>query len=178
MLLAALLWWCEDKWQAVATRTQDMPGPSPAFTLAMVINWPVALIRSLWYGHVHGHWDYYWDKAVCVAAIGLFWYGVARGLENLRKTGIVLMFRWMPLRFAGDVILVGAGVIFGLLVASRLIEGPLVYFPQVVPPWLYSVAILAAELAWSVSLIFLFGRDAIRCVAAAAPRAHSTTLRH
>jgi hypothetical protein len=158
MGLAAALWWCANRWQLAATAMQ---GPSsPAFDLLLIISWPVVPVRMLWFWHT----PYLWDEVASIASIGMFWYWVALNIETLRERGMVLMFKWAPLRIAGDLLLITVGVFLGLLCTSTVIHGPPTYFPRLGPEWLWLVPTVAMEFIWSASLIFIFGRDAIYCV--------------
>jgi hypothetical protein len=160
-LSVGLLWW-SDRWFKVQMLLQDMPGPAPAFTLCISINAPIALPRALLFRHVSASWDY----VVLVLAAGMLWYWVALNIESLRREGKVLMFRWVPLRVVGDLMLIAMGVFWGLTFVA---ETRALRQPRPLSGWLWASGIFCPLLAWSLALIFFFGRDLIQCVRGAKP---------
>jgi hypothetical protein len=150
---AGLLWW-SDQWFKAQMRLQDMPGLAPAFTLCISINAPIALPRALLFRHLSAYWDY----VVLVLAVGVLWYWVALNIESLRRGGNVLMFRWVPLRLAGDLLLIAMGAFWGIAWVPEA-RRSLTYWP-----WAWMPCVLGFLVAWSFALIFFFGRDFIRCL--------------
>jgi hypothetical protein len=152
-----LIWW-SDQWFKAQMRLQDMPGPAPAFTLCISINAPIALPRALLFRHISAFWDY----VLVVLAAGVLWYWVAVNIGSWRRNRTVLTFRWTPLRLTADLLLVAMGVLFGgwFVAEGRSLR------PQPWPPsrWLWMAGILIPLLAWSLVLIFFFGRDFIHCI--------------
>jgi hypothetical protein len=148
-----LIWW-SDQWFKAQMRLQDMPGPAPAFTLCISINAPIALPRALLFRHVSG----LWDCAIVVLATGGLWYWVALNIESLRREGKVLMFRWLPLRLGGDLLLIAMGAFWGI---AWLPEARRNLAPW---PWSWMPAVLGSLLVWSLGLIFFFGRDFIQSI--------------
>ena len=152
-----LLWWT-DRWFKTVGRFDDMPGPAPAFRLCISINAPIALVRALWFRHASTFGDY----LILVLAVGVLWYGVALNVESWRRDRTVLTFRWVPLRLAADLLLIAMGAFWGLTFASEVRD---VIFPyRHWSGWLWPSAILGPLFAWSIALIFFFGRDFIHCV--------------
>jgi hypothetical protein len=160
MLLAVVLWWYSNGWEIAARRINDMPGPSPTFDLLGIISWPVAILRSCVFWHFYG----IWDAAASIAAIGLFWYWVALNINAWGERKIILMFKWSPLRIAGDLALILAGAVIGLLWAATAARGPLRYTPRHGPDWLWFALSVTLGLMWSGALIVLYGRDLAYCI--------------
>jgi hypothetical protein len=152
-LAAGLIWW-SDQWLEAQMRLHHMADPAPAFTLCICINAPIALPRALWFRHV----STFWDSVVLVLAVGVLWYWVALNIESLRRVGKVLMFRWVPLRLAGDLLLIATGAFSGVRLAPEARRN-LMFWPW---PWRLSIGV--SLLAWSFGLIFFFGRDFIHCL--------------
>jgi len=156
VLLAISLLWASELWFKAARGTMDMPGPAPAFTLLILINAPLAPLRALWYRHV----STVWDDVTLVAAIGLLWYWVASNIYSWQEKRRVCMFSWAPLRLAGDMLAVGAGAFWIVVfVADR---SAFTVESRLGVPW--TVAVVSLPLAWSLVLIFFFGRDFVQCV--------------
>lgn len=166
-LALGLLWWSQVQFEA-DMRIMDMPGPAPAFTLLIAINGPAVLPRAFWANYLSTLWD---DLAL-IAAVGLLWYWIALNIDAWRKRRIVVMFSWTPLRLAGDLLLVVAGMFFGsvcvweqlpLKAALHGVRGEalLNYLPQRLP---WFIAVTSLLLAWSLALIYFFGRDFIHCI--------------
>ncbi len=74
------------------------------------------------------------------------------------------MFKWVPLRIAGDLVLIGSGVLMGLLGVSTVIRGPRFVPPQLGSSWLWFVPMATAEIMWCSALILIFGRDVGYCL--------------
>jgi hypothetical protein len=158
-LAVGLLWWTNLWWKTVRG-LYDMPGTAPAFRLCISINAPIALIRALWFRHV----STFGDTLVLVLAVGVLWYWVGLNVESWQRNRTVVMFSWTPLRMGGDLLLIAIGVFWGLtfVVNTRDLR------PM---PWswatlLWAIGIFGPLLAWSLVLIFFFGRDFVNCVRA------------
>jgi hypothetical protein len=159
VIAGALLWWSEI-FRAL-THFHDMPGPDRAFALCISINAPVFLLRALWFRHLSG-WH---DHALLIVVIGLLWFWVALNITSWQRRKAVRTFSWKPLRLAGDLLPTAVGALLGFVFVMN--------FPEVVRGIKYSrdfteALWLASEpalfLAWSIALVFFFGRDLIHCV--------------
>ena len=143
-----------------------MPGPAPAFTLLVSINAPVAFPRALWSRYLPDPWD----DLTLIAAVGLLWYWVALNIDSWRRSRTAVMFRWAPLRLVGDLLLIVTGAFWGLIfVGKDLAEGVRgealrnhFFLNWSQARWF--IAVSGCHLAWSLVLIFFFGRDFICCV--------------
>jgi len=155
-IAVALLVWSQF-WFNAAMRTQDMPGPAPASEVLMAINAPVALTASLWFRYLPASWD----GVILIAAIGLFWYWVALNIRSWQWRREVFIFSWAPLRLVADFILIGVGGLLGFSCAHEILHG---YLPFTRLGWLRFVPCMGLLLAWSLVLIFFFGRDSIHCI--------------
>jgi hypothetical protein len=174
MVLAfALLWW-SNVLDLAARHVCDMPGPSPAFELLTSINAPVALARAFWYFHL----PYLWDAGTLVVAVGLFWYWVALNIYSWRQRRTVFMFSWVPVRLAGDLLLIAVGVLWGLACVDEVRSivhvapawsGTGCFGPLVWSMWLPSIVVAGLHLAWSLVLTLFFGGDFFRCVLRKSP---------
>jgi len=154
----------------------DAPGPSPVFSVLISLNAPLAVPRSIWeellYRSSSVIFAYYLSNALFIAAIGLFWYFVARNLDALRERRAILMFTWPPVRFAVDAVLVVLSLIPGLLGASAMRDA-VRYWPSNMhaqgcygPLWFHQTASLAIAcllLGWCFLVTFFYGRDFILC---------------
>jgi hypothetical protein len=161
-IAGALLWWSE-LFRAL-THLQDMRGPDRAFVLCISINAPVFLLRALWFRYLSGWQDY----ALLIVVIGLLWIWVALNVTSWQRRQAVMMFSWKPLRLAGDLLPTAVGALLSFVFVMNL--------PEVVRGIKYSrdftealwlVSEPALFLAWSIVLIFFFGRDFIHCVSSA-----------
>ena len=157
MVIAGALLWRSELFRAL-THLQDMPGPDRAFVLCISINAPVFLLRALWFRYLSG-WH---DHALLIVVIGLLWFWVAFSIRSWQSRRAVGMFSWKPLRLAGDLLVTAVGALLGFVFVMN--------FPEVVIRIKYSrdftdALWLASEpalfLAWSIVLIFFFGRDFI-----------------
>jgi hypothetical protein len=92
-LAVGLLRWSH-LWYRSQAKISDMPGPAPAFTLLMSINASLALVRGFIYRYLPG----YWDGAILIVVIGLFWYWIALDILRWRERRSVVMFAWHSLR--------------------------------------------------------------------------------
>jgi hypothetical protein len=133
----------------------DMPGPSPAFTMLVSLNAPLAFIRAIYYRHV----PELLDRAGFIAAIGLLWYYVALNIESLRRAQAIFASSRLGLRLATDFLLVAAGVWCGFW---SIADGYYFHLPLTLS-WPYRLSCCMRAI-WSVSLIFFFGRDFIICI--------------
>jgi hypothetical protein len=157
-LAVGLICWSNHRLRA-AIRLGHWADPSPAFTLCVSINAPIALPRALLFRHVSAFSDY----VVLVVAVGMLWYWVALNIESLRREGKVLMFRWVPLRLACDLTLIAMAAFVAIA-----------WVPEARPsvtlwPWPWKLSVVGSLLAWSFGLIFFFGRDLILCVRGTKP---------
>lgn len=141
-------------------RFDDMPGTAPAFKVCISINAPILLLRALWFRYA----STIGDTLVLVLAVGVLWYWVGLNVESWQRNRTVVMFSWASLRMGGDLLLIAVGVFWGLtfVVNARDLRPT---------PWSWSVllwasAFLGPLLAWSVVLIFFFGRDFVNWVCA------------
>ena len=162
-----LLWWSQVQFEA-DMRIMDMPGPAPAFTLLIAINGPAVLPRAFWANYLSTLWD---DLAL-IAAVGLLWYWVALNIDAWRKrrtVGHVLVDalaigRRSAARCRGDVFRVCLRVGAASL-ESRFAWRARRSTPQLPPS---EAAVVhsrdALLLAWSLALIYFFGRDFIHCI--------------
>ena len=152
MGLAAALARCHHVWE-IATRYDDMPGPSPALRLLHSIDWPVLLVPG------YRIMPFPWSGVTVVAVTGLLWYWVALTLNEFRQRRQVLMFTRVPLRIAGDLFLIVSGVFLGLYCAVTVSQGPLFDMPHIGSKWLWFLPTVAFQFTWFIALISLFGRD-------------------
>jgi hypothetical protein len=175
VLAVALLWW-NQRLMLASRRVCDMPGPTPASSLLHSVNAPLALEvwgAFLYKLHIADNAELA-NEVALIAAVGLFWYWVALNIRSWQQRRTVLMFSWRPVRFSLDVFLVIYGVLFGLIglyggyEAIRFAPstahrngcfGPNLWF-NLLP----SLATAGIHLAWSLILIFLFGRDFIQAL--------------
>ena len=158
MALAAMLLWWSNAVLIAANRHHYVLGTTSQFSFLVSLNAPVAFLRAFWFRHL----PFLWDDITFTAAIGLLWYWVALNLHSLRQKRKVCMFSWPPLRLIGDIgaIGVGVGVFWGFIYwRSRLGCIPVSWLG-----WLWCALLVSLPLAWSVFLIFLFGRDFIHCI--------------
>jgi len=157
MLLAVFLYWRSDVWDKWAMRRYDMPGPSPAFTFLIAVNVPLAPFRAFLFRYL----PVLWDRVFFIATVGLLWYWVALNVESWRRDRKVRVFQCLPLRLIVDTFLAALGVFLGciLVVQGRQIHMNLQFSSPLLAP-----SVLGGLLAWSLTLIFFFGRDLIQCV--------------
>jgi len=166
MALAVVLLWWSQVWFKAVMRTADMPGPPPAFTLLIAINAPLALPRLLCIRHIF----YPWDNVTLIAAVGLLWYWVALNTDSWRTHKAVFMFKRKSQRLVGDLALIALGAFWGFicvqdgLTARSFFDGSRfgLFHAWMRTPFLVAVAV--CSLAWSLALIYFFGRDLIQCV--------------
>jgi len=149
-LAVALLWW-SNRWLTAAIQINDSPSTAPAFTLLVFINAPAALARALWFRHVDG----LWDDVMFVASIGMSWCWVALNINSWQERSTLLLFTWVPLRLAADLLLIA-------------LSGCFVWFSRRIDiahlPWQWLVPTLTSALIWSVGPVFVFGGDLIHCL--------------
>lgn len=158
MILAACLLRWSDWWFNKFSRFDDMPSPPLPFKLCMSINAPAGPLRNMWAHYVPDSAD----RPLLIFTVGLLWYLVALNIESWRRSRVVLAFSWIPLRLMADLLLVMLGLLFGGWFA---VEGRRYGLPLwSVSSWLWIPALLIPLLAWSLALIFFFGRDFIHCV--------------
>ena len=174
MVLAfALLWW-SNTLDLAAKPNCDMPGPSPTFEILTSINAPVALARAFWYSHL----PYLWDAGTLIVAVGLFWYWVALNIHSWRQRRTPFLFAWRPLRFAGNLLLIAVGVLWGISCVDEVRSivhvapvwsGTGCFGPLVWSMWLPSIVVAGLHLAWSLVLTLFFGRDVFHCLLRKSP---------
>jgi len=172
MALCLALIWRSELWLKAAARIMDIPGPAPAFTLLVSINPPAAIVRALWERYLR--LPALWDDVMLVVAVGFLWYWVALNIHYWHQRRTVCMFSWLPLRLAGDALLIAAGVFWGFISLGhdfavidivRGVRGEALRnsFPITYSGWLWFTINVGLALAWSFSLIYFFGRDVISC---------------
>jgi hypothetical protein len=156
-LAVGLLWW-SDRWFKTVGRFDDMPGPAPASRLCFSLNAPVVLVQNLRIHYASALEEY----VAVVVAVGVLWYWVALNAESWRRNRTVLGFHWIPLRLAVDLLLIAAGAFWGLAFAVEVheVRSPYLHWSG----WLWLSGILGPLLAWSIVLIFFFGRDFVLCL--------------
>ncbi len=165
ILTAGLLWW-DHSLSRAANRVCDMAGPSPAFSLLVAINLPVNLPRIIWERYL----PYSWSVFTLIAVVGLFWYWIALNVRSWRQRGTVLSW-WRPGRMVVDFVIVAFGLMWGLYgVGISYLKWPRSFSPGMgcfgLNLWftvLPLIMITCSYLAWSLVLIFFFGRDFIHC---------------
>jgi hypothetical protein len=143
-------------WDAAAQRLNDAPGPSPAFQLLIAINAPLGLPRALWSRYLLGYWEYF-DDAVFILAVGLFWFWIALSVHSLREQGTIVTFAWSPLRVIFDLLLFADGGFLAFFFADSILH-KFAIFKQL---WFLSTLVLFA--LWSLVLILFSARDLIDC---------------
>jgi hypothetical protein len=165
MLLAATLLWWDHLLSRVGDRACDMAGPTPAFSLLIAINMPVSLPRMAWYRHV----PYPLEDFILIAAVGLFWYWVALNIPSWRRTGFSSW--WRPVQLVVDLAIVALGVVSGLYGVGKEYDGSRSFTygvgcfgPNLWFRFLPLILIGCFYLAWSLVLIFFFGRDFIHAL--------------
>ena len=144
-LALALLSW-DYSWQKVHRNW----GASPAFSLLVGINAPVALGRALWSRHLPG----WWDDGLLLVAVGLLWYWVALNLASWRQRRMAWVSSRPTFRLATDSAFIAVGTFSGLAFAAIVSDG--------IPPSLglfWFCAYVGSILAWCIALISFFGRD-------------------
>ncbi len=157
LALALLVW--SQLWSRAMMRTQDMPGPSPAFTLLVSLNAPVALPRTFWFRYLPDRWD----DVTFIVAIGLLWYWVALNVQSWRQQRMAYTFSRTPLRLTCDFVLISVGIFWGFTSWSETVSR---YLPIAWSGWLWFVLRMGLQLTWCVMLILFFGRDFIHCILA------------
>lgn len=168
----ALEWW-SDEWYRSVGRLHDMPGPSPASQLLLSINAPAALVRASW--SWSGHISSRWDHILLITMIGTLWYWIALNIETWQRTREIRMFSWLPLRIAGDLVLIVAGILLALMpVADAYL---LFQYPSSLSIWLWFVLLRGLFFSWSIAFVFCFGRDLVHSVRAKTSTPARTTGR-
>ena len=159
LLCISILWI-----RALEERSHGMVGSVPTFDFLVSLNAPVAILRAYWFRYLPDWWDY----ALFVVAVAVFWYWVALNILSWQKTRTTRSFSWMPLRAVADLCLVGLGIFLGLAFATNF-YWPIVIFGQPIPVmyrglWGWKDHAVAALITspfaiWSLLLIVLFARD-------------------
>jgi hypothetical protein len=126
---------------------QDMPGLPPAWQLLAAINLGAVPVFS---------------GLVYIVFVGFLWYWVARNIESWQQRKAVCNLSNIPLRIMADLLLVGIGIVVlvyspGRLLTSRFGWALVQLEYRFNPLLLVTVTIL--HLAWSLALLFFFGRD-------------------
>jgi hypothetical protein len=162
----------------------DMCGPGPAFDLLISINVPVVLARGFWWRSAYDGFGplvaFLLDDATVVAAVGLLWYWMALNIGAWRDRRTLFTFQWLPLRLTQDVLLIAAGVFWGIYCADEFSGGAVLHWapiahrpgptPAVWTPgqwtpwqlwshWLWFIVIAGLHAAWFLILMFPGGRD-------------------
>jgi hypothetical protein len=89
-----------------ATRLDDSRGVHPAFTLLLLVNFPVCvLLRELLIGRMGSPW---FSLLILVVVAG-FWFGIAEWVSSYRKRGSIFPAQWRWLRISADLFLIGMG---------------------------------------------------------------------
>ena len=165
MLATTLLWW-DHLLSRVADRACDMAGPTPAFSLLVAINMPVNLLRVVWYRHV----PYPLEDFILIAAVGLFWYWIARNVASWRQRRTLFSSWWRPVQLLVDLAIVAVGLVCCLYGVGKGYDGLRSFTygvgcfgPNLWFRFLPLILIGCSYLAWSFVLIFFFGRDFIHC---------------
>ena len=167
-----LLWWSFISWASVRC---DAPGPEPAMTLLSAMNTPLLLARVARLpviGALEVTTAVLFADAAYAAAVGLLWVWVVLNFESLRRHHVVYMFRSIPLRVSGDIILVAVGALSGLMAQVTLERiGPFPRYPGVscfgsdIRLWWVSMLVAGCLYAgWCLALVGLFGRDLVQAV--------------
>jgi hypothetical protein len=102
----------------------------------------------------------WWDPAVFVIAIALFWYWVAMNVLSWRHQRAAYTFSWTPLRLIADAAVIAVGV-FWLVVCWREIH----HRSELLFSWsdyTWYVVLFGLPLAWALGLISFFGYDSVR----------------
>lgn len=157
MLLAVGLYYWSDLWLRASWEAwHSYRGPSPGFTLLVLLNAPLAFLRPFYTRHL----SEVWDRAVLIVEIGLFWYCIALNIEKFPLKRTVTTFALPPLRVASDLVVMAVGGLVGISAVSRAWWWlPRMDVPD--PPWLWTPGSLVCLLGWSFILVFLFGRDLV-----------------
>ena len=166
MLAATLLWW-DHTLSRAANRVCDMAGPSPAFGLLVAINLPVNLPRIVWERYL----PYSWSVFIMIAAVGLFWYWIALNVHSWRRRQTVFSSWPRGAQLVVDVVIVAFGLVWGLYgVGMGYREWPRSFTHGMgcfgLNLWFTLLPLIMTTcsfLAWSLVLIFFFGRDFIHC---------------
>lgn len=160
MVIAGALLWRSELFRAL-THLQDVPGPDRAFILCISINAPVFLLRALWFRHLSG----WYDDTLLIVAIGLLWVWVALNIRSWQSRGAVRMFSWKPLRLAGDLLVSAVGALLGFVFVMNFGEVVIgIKYSRDFVDALWLASEPALFLAWSIALIFFFGRDFLHSV--------------
>ncbi len=156
MLVALGLYRWSDVWFETLKAHHEVLADSPAFTLLVSLNAPLAIMRVLYYRHV----SELWDRVVFVLAVGLLWYWVALSIESWRANRTLVTFSWAPLRLAADLLMLALGAFWGL---SLIFQGHQMYLELVAfSSWLWVPGVFASVLAWSLALIYFPIRDFVQ----------------
>jgi hypothetical protein len=156
MALGVVLFWRNDLWMTAAMHVDDMPGPSPAFTLLLSMNPPVTLLH----GYLYWHMSPLWERALTVASIGALWYWIALNVDSWRERKMILQFKRPPLRITADLLAIPLGAFLEAICVRDFSYHPL---PWRVPIWI-------SVLVWSFGPMFFFGRDLVYCIRRKSPK--------
>jgi hypothetical protein len=135
----------------------------------MSINLPAAVLRSLYYQPLSwsGVAGVLMDGAILIALSGILWYWVARNIVSWRRGRAVLMFRRLPLRIGGDMLVIAVGLYCGYCCLndtswSPHLHGYSCYKPLALSQWMAYVS-FGLQIVWALALISLYGRDILYC---------------
>jgi hypothetical protein len=159
MSLAIGLYRWSDAWlmaKMAAVRGEPYMGPSPGFTLLVLLNAPLAFLRAFYTRHL----PEVWDRAVLILAIGLFWYWIALNIEKFPLKRTVTTFALPTLRVTSDLVVMAVAGLVGISDVSRAWWWlPRMDVPD--PQGLWMLGSHLCLLTWSFVLLFFFGRDLV-----------------
>jgi hypothetical protein len=174
LVQAAVAWtliWYDHVLQAAAMHRCDVPGASsPAFSILLAINLPLAIPRTIWDRYL----PFPWSQTLLIVAVGVLWGWVALNVNAWREHRIAFVPKWDPLRFVVDFLLIFLALI-SLFVTGVLLEGVGAFSPfdphsfdcygadfwsHLMP----MVIVACSSFAWCFWLFFFFGRDLLYCV--------------
>ena len=168
ILIAFGLYRWSDVWfraRMATARGEPFMAPSPGFTLLVLLNAPIAFLRSFYTRHL----PEVWDRALFIFAICLFWYWIALNIEQFPAKKTVTTFAIRPVRVLSDVLVMAVGSLVGLSAVSRAWWWiPRMAMP--IPEWLWRLGALISLLGWCFILLFFFGRDLALCATRRKPR--------
>jgi hypothetical protein len=148
-----------------------MVGTSPGFTMLISLNAPLALPRELYYRHTAIPQLY--DRVVLLFGIALLWYWVGLNVESWNRRRTVVLFKWLPLRIAADLMLIVLGGFWGFVVINERMWNSL---DLTMSPWTRRLCILGPVAAWSLALMFFFGHDFIQAARGRKPHSVNAAL--
>lgn len=159
MALAALLWQSY-QWDELnrPSRYNDSPGIGPARILLVCVDGPPLLLialssRPLGFGYwMFLGYGFRGLDAVFVVCIGVFWYWISLNILSLRNQNRLVLFTWLPLRIAVDLL---------LMALSPLMFG-FKHLDIAGMPWPWLIPSLTLFLIWASWPLIVFGCDLLR----------------